>query len=376
MNKSSKLLEVVFVMFRLGCIAFGGPAAHIAMLEKEIVEKRRWMSSEHFLDLIGATNLIPGPNSTEMTMHVGHERAGFLGLVFGGIAFIFPAVIITGVLGWFYTEYGELPNVAPFIVGIKPAVLAIIMSAILKLGKKALKGVEIGILGMITFVASFLGVNEIVALLGTGLMGILYFNVKHKESTDKKAFLPLLLTSSPIKGIVGLSTSSIFLTFLKVGAVLYGSGYVLFAYLDAELVGNGWLSRQELMDAIAIGQFTPGPVLSTATFVGFQLGGVSGAIMATLGIFLPSFILVLILNPFISKLRNSKQVGYFLDAVNIASVAIMVKVLFEMTITSLQDWQSITIAILSIVITFKFKKINSMWIILGGSILGYLLSFI
>ncbi|MBD0404697.1 chromate efflux transporter [Flammeovirga sp. EKP202] len=376
MNKSSKLLEVVFVMFRLGCIAFGGPAAHIAMLEKEIVEKRKWMSSEHFLDLIGATNLIPGPNSTEMTMHVGHERAGFLGLVFGGIAFIFPAVVITGILGWFYTEYGELPNVAPFIIGIKPAVLAIIMGAILKLGKKALKGVEIGILGVITFIASFLGVNEIVALLGTGLMGVFYFNVKHKESTDKKAFLPLLLTSSPLNGIVGISTSTIFLTFLKVGAVLYGSGYVLFAYLDAELVGNGWLSRQELMDAIAIGQFTPGPVLSTATFVGFQLGGVSGAIMATLGIFLPSFILVLILNPFISKLRNSKQVGYFLDAVNIASVAIMVKVLFEMTVTSLQDWQSITIALLSIVITFKFKKVNSMWIILGGSILGYLLSFI
>ncbi|KXX70167.1 chromate efflux transporter [Flammeovirga sp. SJP92] len=370
MNNSSKLLEVVIVMFRLGCIAFGGPAAHIAMLEKEIVDKRKWMSSEHFLDLIGTTNLIPGPNSTEMTMHVGHERAGFPGLVLGGVAFIFPAVVITGILGWFYTEYGELPNVAPFIIGIKPAVLAIIMSAIFKLGKKALKGVEVGILGLITLIASLLGVNEIIALLSTGVLGILYFNLKNDHHSNKKAFLPLLFTSVPIKSI---TTSKIFFTFLKVGAVLYGSGYVLFAYLDAELVKNGWLTRQELMDAIAIGQFTPGPVLSTATFVGFQLGGVCGAIMATLGIFLPSFILVLLLNPLIPKLRASKNVGYFLDAVNIASVVIMIKVLFEMAHTSLHDWPSVFIAALSGIITFKFKKVNSMWIILGGSLLGYLL---
>ncbi|NME68387.1 chromate efflux transporter [Flammeovirga aprica] len=376
MNNLSKLLEVVTVMFRLGCIAFGGPAAHIAMLEKEVVDKRKWMSNEHFLDLIGATNLIPGPNSTEMTMHVGHERAGFMGLVLGGIAFIFPAVVITGILGWFYTEYGELPNVAPFIVGIKPAVLAIIMGAILKLGKKALKSIEIGILGALTLVASLMGVNEIIALLSTGILGILYFSFKNSNSINKNALLPLLFTSAPLKGIAGVSTSTIFLTFLKVGAVLYGSGYVLFAYLDTELVGNGWLTRQELMDAIAIGQFTPGPVLSTATFVGFQLGGIQGAIMATLGIFLPSFILVLLLNPLIPKLRNSKHVGYFLDAVNIASVAIMVKVLFEMTITSLHSWQSILIAVLSIMITFKFKKVNSMWIILGGSLLGYTLELV
>lgn len=373
MKNKSKLIEVILVMFKLGCFAFGGPAAHIAMLEKEIIHKRKWMSSKHFLDLIGATNLIPGPNSTEMTMHIGHERAGFLGLILGGLAFILPAVIITGVFGWFYIEYGELPNVLPFIVGIKPAVLAIIIGAILKLGKKALKNIEIGCLALLTLLASVLGVNEIIALLGTGMLGIIYFNIKNNRITSKKSFLPLILTSTPIQNIFEINYPTIFLTFLKVGAVLYGSGYVLFAYLDAELVSNGWLSRQELMDAIAIGQFTPGPVLSTATFVGFQLGGIKGALLATLGIFLPSFILVLILNPIIPKLRNSKSVGYFLDAVNAASVAIMFKVLIDMTTTSIQDWKCALIAIISIFITFSFKKISSIWIIIGGSALGYIL---
>ncbi|WP_281614455.1 chromate efflux transporter [Flammeovirga sp. SubArs3] len=375
MNQLNKLSEVAAVMFKLGCFAFGGPAAHIAMLEEEIVEKRKWITQKHFLDLIGATNLIPGPNSTEMVMHAGHERAGILGLIVAGLCFIFPAVVITGFLGFLYVEYGQTPNIAPFILGIKPAVLSVIIAAIFKLGKKAIKTKELGFIGAITLILSLLGVDEIISLLGTGLLGIIYFSLKEKK-TIKQSFHPLLLSSISLPTIQTISSSTIFFKFLKVGTVLYGSGYVLFAYLDAELVQEGFLSQQELMDAIAMGQFTPGPVLSTATFIGYQLGGFQGAILATLGIFTPSFILVIALNPLIPKLRNNKKVGYFLDSVNVAAVALMISVLLSMCKASLVDWQSIIIACLSLFVTFKVKKANAMHVILGGAVLGYLLQLI
>ncbi|MFT5859155.1 MAG: chromate transporter [Flavobacteriaceae bacterium] len=382
MTKKKKLLEVASVFFRMGAIAFGGPAAHIAMMESEIITKRKWMDRQHFLDLMGATNLIPGPNSTEMTMHCGHERAGTAGLFVAGIAFIVPAVLITGFLAWLYGEYGTMPEVEPFIAGIKPTVLAIIASAIYKLGKKALKSVELGILGALVVVVTILGVNEIMALLGAGFLGMAYFQMRNNLTSsdeDKKTrnrFLPLLLLKAPV-AIGGTATTlKIFLSFLKIGAILYGSGYVLFAYLDAELVSTNLLTRQQLIDAIAIGQFTPGPVLSTATFIGYQLGGFWGAAAASAGIFLPSFLFVLILNPLIPKMRKSKVLRYFLDAVNIAAVAIMVTVLFEIGRESLGDWRSITIAAMSFLVTFGWKKISVMWVVLGGALMGYLLHLI
>lgn len=368
MSKKEKLIEVAFVFFKLGCFAFGGPAAHIAMMEEEIVDKRKWMDRQHFLDLIGATNLIPGPNSTEMTMHCGHERAGVIGLFVAGACFVFPAVIITGALAWFYTSYGQLPEVVPFVFGIKPAVLAIIASAILKLGKKALKSIELGIIGGLVLIVSLFGVNEIVALVCAGVFGVVYFYAKSRVNRTFGLIVPVF--------IFKLSVFKVFLTFLKVGAILYGSGYVLFAYLDAELVTNGWLTRLELLDAIAVGQFTPGPVLSTATFIGYQLGGFWGAIAATIGIFIPSFLFVLLLNPLVPKMRESKLLSYFLDTVNIAAVAIMLSVLYVMSIDTLINWRAICIAILSAVMVFVVKKINVMWIILGGAILGYFLAFI
>ena len=318
MPKINSIREVAQVFFKLGCIAFGGPAAHIAMMEAEVVEKRKWMSREHFLDLIGATNLIPGPNSTEMTMHCGHERAGVLGLFAAGVCFIFPAVVITGILAWLYVKYGQLPEVEPFIYGIKPAVLAIIAAAIYKLGKKALKNWELGILGAMVVVASLAGVNEILALLTTGIVGTLFFYGRAKWHNRVQVHLlplgPMLLLQTTATSALKITTSGIFWTFLKVGAVLYGSGYVLFAYLDAELVLRGWLTRPELMDAIAAGQFTPGPVLSTATFIGYQLGGWSGAVAATMGIFLPSFLFVWLLNPLVPKMRKSMLLSFFLEA--------------------------------------------------------------
>ncbi len=371
-----EIKEVAAVFFKLGCIAFGGPAAHIAMMEEEIVNKRKWMDRQHFLDLMGATNLIPGPNSTEMTMHCGHERAGIPGLFVAGACFIFPAVVITGIFAYLYAEYGQLPAVEPFIFGIKPAVLAIIAAAILKLGKKALKGWELGVLGFFVLAASLLGMNEILALLGAGVLGAFYFYFRNQSGAKLRTFLPFFLLQAPVTALSGITSLKVFWTFLKVGAVLYGSGYVLFAYLDAELVTRGWLSRQQLIDAVAVGQFTPGPVLSTATFVGYQLTGFWGAVAATLGIFLPSFLFVLILNPLVPKMRQSKIFGYFLDSVNIAAVAVMVAVLFVMARDTLTDWRAMVIAAISLLLTFGLKKINAMWTVIGGALLGYLLSLI
>ncbi|WP_407265401.1 chromate efflux transporter [Tenacibaculum maritimum] len=371
------LKEIAFVFFKLGCIAFGGPAAHIAMMEEEVVQKRKWISRQHFLDLMGATHLIPGPNSTELTMHCGYQRGGILGVFVAGISFIFPAVIITGVFAWLYVSYGKLPEIIPFIYGIKPTVLVIIAMAILKLGKKAVKGYELTLLGILVILAALSGCNEVVVLLVAGGIGTIYFHLKKQQFTQKNHLivLPLfLLKVSSIPKII--LSSSIFWSFLKVGAILYGSGYVLFAYLDAELVASGLLSRQELIDAIAIGQLTPGPVLSTATFIGYQLNGISGAIAATIGIFLPSFIFVLILNPLVDKMRASKILSYFLDSVNVAAVAIMLVVLVKMGYSSLISYREFIILGVSILLIYKIKKMNSIWLVPIGAIIGYLLTFI
>jgi len=377
MSQSQKLKEVAAVFFKLGLFAFGGPAAHIAMMEDEVVTKRNWMTRDHYLDLIGATNLIPGPNSTEMTMHCGHERAGSSGLFIAGIAFIFPAVLITGFLAYLYVEFGTLPEIAPFIKGIQPAVLAIIASAILKLGKKAVKNWELGILGLLVLAASLYGINEVIALLAGGVIGVAYFYIKYQTKNNAlNGFSPLLFLFFSSEGLAKIGTLKIFLTFLKVGSILYGSGYVLFAYLDAELVTTGLLTRPELMDAIGMGQFTPGPVLSTATFIGYQLGGFWGALAATTGIFLPSFLFVLILNPLIPKMRKSKILGYFLNSVNVAAVAVMLAVLFVMGRETLTDWRALLIALISALLVFKFKKVSVIWVIIIGAILGYLLQFI
>ncbi|WP_374958229.1 chromate efflux transporter [Gilvibacter sp.] len=375
MNTKGSLKEVAAVFLKLGFFAFGGPAAHIAMLEEEVVTKRNWMTRDHFLDLVGATNLIPGPNSTEMTMHCGHERAGVKGLFVAGICFIFPAVLITGILAWAYVQYGQLPEVVPFVKGIQPAVLAIIASAIFKLGKKAIKTWELGVLGILVLIASFLLNNEIIALLLGGLLGGIYF--MFKDGTLKNNFqklLPIGLTPLVQSAVSGISTMKIFWTFLKVGSILYGSGYVLFAYLETELVTPGLLSRPELIEAIGIGQFTPGPVLSTATFIGYQLGGFWGAIAATTGIFLPSFLFVWILNPLVPKMRRSKILRGFLNAVNVSAVAIMLAVLLVMVQDTLTDWPNIVIALLSFAFVFGPKKLNAIWLIIIGALLGYVFS--
>jgi chromate transporter len=358
MKNKSNLLEVLQVFFKLGCLAFGGPAAHISMMEMEVVAKRKWMTSEEFLDMVGATNLIPGPNSTEMTMHCGYKRAGFAGLITAGAAFIFPASIITGVLAYFYFQYGELPEVKPFIQGIQPAILAIIASAVLKLGKKAMKNTELIILALLVLGASLYGVNEIACLLIGGIVGAIYFFSKEKNKENiSKNWLLLAIPSTGVVAAKTLGTLGIFWSFLKVGAVLYGGGFVLFAYLDA----------------IAAGQFTPGPILSTSTFIGYQLGEFWGAIAATAGIFLPSFAFVFLLHPLIPKMRSSKFLSGFLNSVNAAALAIMAAVLINLTSASVQSIPALLIALSSAIIVFRFKKVHVLWIILGSAVAGYLL---
>lgn len=370
-KKSNDLLEIAKVFFKLGTVAFGGPAAHIAMMESEIVAKRKWMKHDHFLDLVGATNLIPGPNSTEMTMHCGHERAGWKGLFVAGICFIFPAVFITMGFAILYEAYGKVPAAEVFFYGIKPAVIAIIISTLYRLGKKALKNVQLGILGAMTITACLLGMNEIVALFGCGIIGMLIYLIKN-QSSNAVSIVPFFFLKISLPA-VHLGTLGVFWTFIKVGALLYGGGYVLFAFLDAELVSNGILTRQELIDAIAVGQFTPGPVLSTATFIGWQLNGFWGALAATAGIFLPSFLFVLLLNPLIPKLRKSKVMSAFLDAVNIAAVAVIAVVCIEMSKDTLTDWRTIVIAVVSLAAVFGIKKLNAAWVVIGGAFLGALL---
>ncbi|HLT47741.1 MAG TPA: chromate efflux transporter [Rubricoccaceae bacterium] len=385
-DTSGRLGALARLFLKLGFVAFGGPAAHVAMMEDEVVTRRGWMTHQHFLDLIGATNLIPGPNSTEMVMHVGYERAGGRGLVVAGACFIGPAALLTGLAAWFYVRYGSLPAVAPFLYGVKPAVLAVILGALWKLGPKAIKGWRLGVLAAGVAAATLAGVNEVVALLAGGLLGMVWLRLSGRPSDAAERLLPVLLlqtrpdtcaaglAAGAAGAAAGVSLWKLGLFFLKVGAVLYGSGYVLVAFLEGGLVEDyGWLTQDQLLDAVALGQFTPGPVLSTATFIGYVLAGVPGAAVATLGIFLPSFVFVLILNPVIPRLRRSAWLSAFLDAVNAASVALMAAVTLELGADVLVSWPAWGIALASAVLALRFR-VNAAWLVLGGAVAGWLLA--
>ena len=376
MYPNSEIKEVAKVFLKLGLTAFGGPAAHIAMMQQEVVSKRKWLTEQHFLDLIGATNLIPGPNSTEMAIHIGNERGGWKGLIVAGLCFILPAVFITGFFAWGYKQYGQLPEIQLFIYGIKPAIIAVILAAVYPLAKKSLKSILLAIIGIVVLLLSFLDINEIYLMFGAGLFALLWYIVRNERLKNTTVFIPLTLMQVSSTTVLTATNMNLFWIFLKIGAILYGSGYVLFAFLDAELVATGLLTRQQLIDAIAVGQFTPGPVFSSVTFIGYQINGLSGAVVATIAIFLPSFIFVALLNPLVKKMRGSKPFSAFLDAVNIASVAIIISVCYAMAKDTVTDWRTILIAIISLAITFGFKKINSAFIVLGSSIFGFILTLL
>lgn len=366
--------EIILLFLKLGIIGFGGPAAHIAMMQNEVVVKRKWMDEQHFLYLLGAVNLIPGPNSTEMAIHIGYDKGGWKGLLAAGLCFIFPAVLITGIFAFLYHQYGQLPQVQPFIYGIKPAIIAVIIGAVYPLAKKSIKSTFLALVGIAVLLGSLSGISEIYLMFGAGLLAIVVFSFQNTNNGNTmQGFVPLLFFKVGQSNFLSETNVKLFWIFLKIGSILYGSGYVLFAFLDTELVAKGLITRQQLMDAIAVGQFTPGPVFSSVTFIGYQINGLSGAIFSTIAIFLPSFIFVALLNPLMKRIRGYKSLSAFLDAVNVASVAIIIAVCFTMGKEAVTDWRTITIALISAFVIFKYQKINSAFIVLGGALLGYIL---
>lgn len=395
MNERGSLAELARLFGKLGVVAFGGPAAHIAMMEDEVVTRRGWMERQHFLDLIGATNLIPGPNSTEMTMHVGYERAGWRGLVTAGGSFILPAVLITGIFAWLYVRFGTLPEVEPFLFGIKPVVIAVILGAVWRLGKTAVKGVRYAVIGAAVMLAVLQGVNEVVALLAGGVIGMAWLRLRGVVTGlllapvltrallwPRRAWAALgagigsTVAAQATSAAGSVSLLKLGLFFLKVGAILYGSGYVLVAFLEGDLVqGYGWLTEQQLLDAIAIGQFTPGPVLSTSTFIGYVIAGPVGAVVATVAIFLPSFFFVLVLNPWIPRLRESPWTAAFLDAVNVSAVGLMAAVTLELGVSTLVTLPAWIIAAVAGVLAIGFR-VNAAWLVVGGAVAGWLFGFL
>lgn len=373
-QQKQRLTELAMVFLRLGTIAFGGPAAHIAMMDNEVVNRRQWMSREKLLDLLGITNLIPGPNSTELAIHIGYERAGWRGLLVAGTCFIFPAMAIVWILAAIYDRYQTVPQVEWLLYGIKPVIIAVVLQAVWNLGKKAAKDVPTIIAGVAAIAAYFAGLNEILVLILLGAAVMLLKNWQNRGNITGAFLLPfsgVLAQVGSTTAVTSLSWINVFFFFLKIGCVLYGSGYVLLAFLQRELVErNQWLTSQQLLDAVAIGQFTPGPVFTTATFIGYLLAGNAGAIAGTIGIFLPAFVLVWAVNPWVSKLRQSRWASGFLDGVNAASLGLMAGVTYTLGRAALVDWLTITLAIVSAIAVFRFK-INSAWLVLAGGAIGF-----
>ena len=374
---AARLRELAVLFVKLGAISFGGPAAHIALIETEVVGKRRWVTRQQFLDMLGAANLIPGPTSTETAINVGYARAGWPGLCVAGASFIIPAALITGAFAWAYVRFGSLPQAAAILAGIKPAVLAVIAIAIWRLGKTAVKDLGLAALGALALAAFFFGLNAVAILFGGGLLGMIARRITKLRATAALVLAPFLRLPSPgtivlFSATLPPSLGRIALFFLKVGAVLYGGGYVLLAFLELGLVRqHAWLTQQQLLDAVAIGQFTPGPVLSTATFIGYILGGVPGAAVATLGIFLPSFFYVALLAPVLFRLRQSAWIAAFLDSVNVCAVALMAGVTFRLGADALRGWAAWLIALLSFGVLLRWR-VSPAWVVLGGGLAGLL----
>ena len=368
-----RLGEVAWYYLRLGFTAFGGPAAHIAMMHDETVVRRKWLSEQEFLDLLGATNLIPGPNSTEMAIHIGFRRARWLGLLAGGICFILPAMLIVLGLAALYVRFGSLPQVGWVLYGVKPVVIAIIAQALWILARKALKSGLLILIGSAVLIAFLAGVNALVLLLVGGLVAMMAANWRRLRRVPLAGLaLPAAISSALASLSSPVSLPLLFLNFLKIGSVLYGSGYVLLAFLRSDFVVHlGWLTDRQLLDAVAVGQVTPGPVFTTATFIGYLLGGVPGALLATLGIFFPSFVFVAVTNPLVPRLRNSPWVSGLLDGVNVASLGLMAAVGVQLGLASFTDPVTVLIGLGSLALLTR-TKINSTWLVAGGGLVGAL----
>jgi chromate transporter len=386
-SPSGSIKELAFFFLRLGITAFGGPAAHIAIMEDELVRRRKWLSREKFLDLLGASSLIPGPSSSELAIHIGYLRAGWLGLLVGGVCFIFPAAILVGCIAWAYVRFGHLPAVAAVLYGVKPVVIAVILQALWGLGRTAVKSWLLAIAGVLCALLSAAQVNVLIILFGTGaVLAFIHATATHQKGKKNSAaalalipawralragltrIFPWAGASAAVAVIPGMWP--LFLVFLRIGSIVFGSGYVLLAFLRADLVVHrAWVTDAQLVDAVAVGQVTPGPVFTTATFLGYLLRGPVGALVATVGIFLPAFLLVAASGPLIPLIRRSATAGAFLDGVNVASLALMAAVSYQLGRSAIVDWVTIALAITSAVLLLRFR-VNSAWLVLGGAIVG------
>jgi chromate transporter len=353
--RQGSLAELALLFLRLGATAFGGPAAHIAILREELVVKRAWLSDARFLDLLSAANLIPGPNSTELAIHIGYERQRWRGLITAGVCFIAPAALLTAGLGALYVRYGAHPAAARILYGMRPVLLAIVLQAIWSLAPKAMPNPRLRVLGALAFALSLAGVNELLVLFAAGLVQV-----------------PLQRALFGVLAVV--PSASLFGVFLKVGSALFGSGYVLLPLLRSELVlQRGWLDERTLLDAIVVGQVTPGPLFTSATFIGYLLRGPAGAAIATVGIFLPAFVLVAASTPFVARMRSSATLSAFLDGVNAASVALMAAVLLQTVQSAVVDLPSALLAAVSAVLTIRWR-VNTSWLVLLGAVVGLALA--
>ena len=379
---AGRLAEVGLLFLRLGFFSYGGPAAYIAMMRQEVVTRRRWLDDQQFLDLLGATNLIPGPNATEMAIHLGRVRAGWRGLVLAGLGFIVPAMLVTLGFAWAYVRYGSTPEVSWLLYGVKPVIIGVVVQALWGLGRTAVRGRLVPAVGIVVLVLYFLGVNEIALLFGGALFVMLTRNLSRLAPLGGGAGALLLPGLGAAKvalpfgagaaatAAASVSLSQLLLTFLKIGSILYGSGYVLLAFLRADFVERlGWLTEKQLLDAVAVGQVTPGPVLSTATFIGYVLGSWKGALLATLGIFLPSFVFVAVSSPLIPRLRRSPWASALLDGVNVGALALMAGVTWQLAQNAIVDAPTAVLAFLGAALLLRFN-LNSVWLVLLGGLFG------
>jgi chromate transporter len=382
-GQTQRLAEVVLLFLRLGLFSYGGPAVYIAMMRDEVVRRRHWVDDSRFMDLLGATNLIPGPNATEMAIHLGRGRAGWRGLVMGGLCFATPAVLVTLGFAWAYVEYGTTPEVSWLLYGVKPVIIGVVVQALWSLGRTAARGWFVLAVGGAVLALYLMGFNEIVLLFGAALFVMVAKNLSRLAglgATGAGLLLPglgvakvaLPLGGGAAAAAASVSLSQLFLTFLKIGSILYGSGYVLLAFLRTDFVERlGWLTEEQLLDAVAVGQVTPGPVLSTATFIGYVLGSWEGALLATVGVFLPSFIFVAVTAPIVPHLRRWRWTGALLDGVNIAALALMAGVTWQLGRTAIVDPLTGVLAVLGAVLLVRFG-VNSAWLVLLGGAVGFI----
>jgi chromate transporter len=369
-DERTTLRELAALFLRLGSTAFGGPAAHVAMIRDEVVRRRGWLSEAQFLDLLGATNLIPGPNSTEMAIHIGWTRRRVPGLLVAGISFIVPAMLLTGMLGWAYVRFGTVPQALWILYGVKPVILAIVVQALLGLTPNAARSWPLRFLAAVAAMANAIGMHELVVLFGAGALMVIGRALRKGSGVSLRGVVPVLPAVGLPAAASVVTLPGVFWVFCKTGAVLFGSGYVLLAFLRADLVERlHWMTESQLIDAVAVGQVTPGPVFTTATFIGYLLGGPVGALVATLGIFLPAFVFVALSGPLVPSLRNSRTAGAFLDGVTVASLALMAVVTARLGNAAIVDAPTAALALLGALLLIRYK-LNSTWLVLGGAAAG------